>query len=83
MEEETIGGNLSLILSSVVTGWARLLGFRVGFASQNPSLGTLRLLGFGPFWALGFSGLFQAFLVLSSITSALLIISCVFISYFI
>ena len=26
--------------SSVVTGRARLLGFRVGFAGQNPSLGT-------------------------------------------
>ena len=49
--------------SSVVTGRARLLGFRVGFAGQNPSLGTLRLSGFGLFRALGFSGLFQAFLV--------------------
>ena len=48
---------------SVVTGRARLLGFRVGFAGQNPSLGTLRLSGFGPFQASGFSGLFQAFLV--------------------
>ena len=48
---------------SVGTGRARLLGFRVGFASQNPSLGTLRLSDFGPFRALGFSGLFQAFLV--------------------
>ena len=54
-------------MPSVVTGRARLLGFRVGFAGQNPSLGTLRLWafsGFGLFWALpGFSGLFQAFLV--------------------
>ena len=49
--------------ASVGTGRARLLGFRVGFAGQNPSLGTLRLSGFGPFQALGFSGLFQAFLV--------------------
>ena len=48
---------------SVGTGRARLLGFRVGFAGQNPSLGTLRLSGFGPFRASGFSGLFQAFLV--------------------
>ena len=50
-------------MTSVVTGRARLLGFRVGFVGQNPSLGTLRLSGFGPFRALGFSGLFQAFLV--------------------
>ena len=49
--------------TSVVTGRARLLGFRVGFGGQNPSLGTLRLSGFGLFRALGFSGLFQAFLV--------------------
>ena len=49
--------------TSVGTGRARLLGFRVGFGGQNPSLGTLRLSGFGPFRALGFSGLFQAFLV--------------------
>ena len=51
------------VRGSVVTGRARLLGFRVGFGGQNPSLGTLRLLGFGLFRALGFSGLFQAFLV--------------------
>ena len=37
--------------SSVGTGRARLLGFRVGFGGQNPSLGTLRLLGFGLFRA--------------------------------
>ena len=48
-------------MSSVVTGRARLLGFRVGFVGQNPSLGTLRLSGFGPFWASGFFGLCQAF----------------------
>ena len=52
-----------MIVISVGTGRARLLGFRVGFAGQNPSLGTLRLSGFGLFWALGFPGLFQAFLV--------------------
>ena len=50
------------IISSVGTGRARLLGFRVRFAGQNPSLGTLRLSGFGPFRASGFSRLFQAFL---------------------
>ena len=52
-----------LVGASVGPGRARLLGFRVGFAGQNPSLGTLRLSGFGPFRASGFSGLFQAFLV--------------------
>ena len=51
------------VVSIVGTGRARLLGFRVGFAGQNPSLGTLRLSGFGPFRASGFSGLFQAVLV--------------------
>ena len=56
---------------SVGTGRARLLGFRVGFAGQNPSLGTLRLLGFGPFRALGFSGLFRAFSGFSSPCQAL------------
>ena len=49
------------LLISVGTGRARLLGFRVGFAGQNPSLVTLRLPGFGPFWALDCFGLFQAF----------------------
>ena len=51
------------VARSVGTGRARLSGFRVGFGGQNPSLGTLRLSGFGLFRALGFSGLFQAFLV--------------------
>ena len=48
------------LLTSVVTGRARLMGFRVGFAGQNPSLGTLRLSGFGPFRASGFFGLLWA-----------------------
>jgi len=51
-------GDLTTIVG---TGWARLLGFRVGFSGQNPSLGILRLSGFGPFRALGFFGLFWAF----------------------
>ena len=59
----TSRGRSGGVLISVGTGWARLLGFRVGFVGQNPSLGTLRLSGFGPFRALGFSRLFQAFLV--------------------
>jgi len=68
-------------LSSVVTGRVRLLGFRVGFVGQNPSLGILRLSGCGPFRALGFSGLFQAFLM-SINKSALLISSYVFYKLF-
>ena len=64
-------------LVSVGTGRARLLGFRVGFGGQNPSLGTLRLLGFGPFRALGFSGFFQAFLVHVQLQLGLFISSCV------
>ena len=43
-----------LVTVIVGTGRARLVGFRVGFSGQNPSLGILRLLGFGPFWASGF-----------------------------
>ena len=68
--------------NSVGTGRARLLGFRVGFAGQNPSLGTLRLSDFGPFRALGFSGLFQLFKSMSSNKSALLISSYVFYKLF-
>ena len=45
----------------VVTGRARLSGFRVGLGVQNPGLATLGFSGFGLFRASGFSGLFQAF----------------------
>ena len=62
--------------SSVGTGRARLLGFWVGFGGQNPSLATLRLSGFGPFRALGFFGLFQAFLVHVQHQVGLFISSC-------
>ena len=50
-----------VVITIVVTGRARLLGFRVEFVGQNPSLRTLRLSGFGPFWASAFFGLCQAF----------------------
>ena len=50
---------------------AGLLGFWVRFAGQNPSLGTLRVLGFGLF------GLFQAFLVRVQHEICLCISSCV------
>ena len=55
------------LIPIVVTGRARLAGFRVGLGVQNPGLATLGFSGFGLFWASGFSGLFQAlysFLVL-------------------
>ena len=58
---EMLFGHSGSHVISVVTGRARLLGFRVGFVGQNPSLRTLRLSGFGPFWASGFFGLCQAF----------------------
>ena len=48
-------------MSIVVTGRARLSGFRVGLGVQNPGLATLGFSGFGLFRASGFSGLFQAF----------------------
>ena len=50
-----------VVITIVVTGRGRLLGFRVEFVGQNPSLRTLRLSGFGPFWASAFFGLCQAF----------------------
>ena len=46
---------------SVLTGRARLPGFRAGFRAQNPSLPLLRPSGFGLFQALGFFKLFQSF----------------------
>ena len=46
---------------SVLTGRAKLAGFRVGFRAQNPSFLVLRPSGFGLFQALGFFKLFQAF----------------------
>ena len=49
------------LMCIVVTGRARLSGFRVGLGVQNPGLATLGFSGFGLFRALGFSGLFQAF----------------------
>ena len=48
-------------MTSVLTGRARLLGFRVGFRAQNPSLPLLRPSGFRLFQALGFFKLFQSF----------------------
>ena len=50
--------------SSVLTGRAKLAGFRVGFRAQNPSLLLLRLWGFGLSQALGFFGLCKLFLLL-------------------
>ena len=56
-----ISSRVRCVSTSVLTGRARLPGFRVGFRAQNPSLPLLRPSGFALFQALGFFKLFQSF----------------------
>ena len=57
------------VTTIVLTGRARLPGFRVGFRAQNPGLLHLRLAGFGLFQASGFFGLFWSFEKMTIFTS--------------